>query len=147
MSLKKDFGFLICMFNINNTYDFYYSHKKEINDDPRKKFCDLLLKWCQNDILWQTLRLYLSSQYILRVVVLLQVVYICISARDFTSKNYHRPVKMTLKAFEWVKTIKFKPNICIAEVLQHPKHFFGHLVYCCKRVQVWYFSTVQSIVV
>ena len=112
--VEKDLGLLIRMLNINNSYNFYYSNKKEINDDPQKKFCDLLLKWCQNDILWQTLRLYLSSQYILRVVILLQVVYICISARDFTSKNYHRPVKMTLKAFEWVKSIKFKPNICIA---------------------------------
>ena len=117
ISFEHDVRFLKYMFNINNTYNFYYSHKKEINDDPRKKLCDLLLKWCQNDILWQTLRLYLSSQYILGVVILLQVVYICISARDFTSKNYHRPVKMTLKAFEWVKSIKFKPNICIAWLL------------------------------
>ena len=114
ISFEHDVRFLKYMFNINNTYNFYYSHKKEINDDPRKKLCDLLLKWCQNDILWQTLRLYLSSQYILGVVILLQVVYICISARDFTSKNYHRPVKMTLKAFEWVKIVKFKLNICIA---------------------------------
>ena len=114
ISFEHDVRFLKYMFNINNTYNFYYSHKKEINDDPRKKLCDLLLKWCQNDILWQTLRLYLSSQYILGVVMLLQVVYICISARDFTSKNYHRPVKMTLKAFEWVKIVKFKLNICIA---------------------------------
>lgn len=114
ISFEHDVRFLKYMLNINNTYNFYYSHKKEINDDPRKKLCDLLLKWCQNDILWQTLRLYLSSQYILGVVILLQVVYICISARDFTSKNYHRPVKMTLKAFEWVKIVKFKLNICIA---------------------------------
>ena len=145
--LKQDFGILKLMLNINNSYNFYYSHKKEINDDPRKKLCDLLLKWCQNDILWQTLRLYLSSQYILGVVILLQVVYICISARDFTSKNYHRPVEMTLKAFEWVKIVKFKLNICIAQDLLYSKHSSDTWYIVVKRVQVWYFSTVQSIVV